>query len=136
MSCLAFYFLPFWRLAMWIGVEWIGLDAAPCRILPGQQRLAGAEGGSSRLVLWRGRFVSFLCLCLCLGSCCWVLVGTACVCAPQPRLVKGCLASALSVAVAVVLVIAVAMPLPLTLTLTSTQAASHRININHHQLGS
>jgi hypothetical protein len=51
MSCLAFYFLPFWRLAMWIGVEWIGLDAAPCRILPGQQRLAGAEGViSSRLV--------------------------------------------------------------------------------------
>jgi hypothetical protein len=112
----------------WIGVDWMLLRrVVSCR---GSSGWLGLRGG--HLVSSCGEFVPFLCLCL--GSCYWV--GTACVYAPQPRLVKGCLASTLSVAVAVALVIAVAMPLRLTLTLTPTQAASHRININHHQLGS
>jgi hypothetical protein len=131
---LAFYFFSFSEIGYvdwmeWIGVYWIGCCAVS--YLGQQQRLAGAEGGaiSSRLVLWRVRFFSLSLSLFGLATGYWV--GTACMYTPQPRLVKGCLASTLSV---IVIAAAVAMPLPLTLP--PTQAASHRININHHQLTS
>jgi hypothetical protein len=62
---LAFYFFSFLEIGHvdWIGVYWIGC----CAVSYLAGAAAAAEGSSC------GEFVSFLCPCLCLASCYWVL---------------------------------------------------------------